>query len=173
MTTYPIMCCISLIWPTAVCYVLYDLPILCCVLYDLPILCCVLYDLPILCCVLYDLPKLCCVLYDLPMVCCFCMTYLWYAVYCMTCLWYSVYCMTLPNGVLKLQAEEEAGCEVLDVVHAHHVVRSSAHHKRLNKKLFTCKTGSLSYSSTVANSKMWVFFTRSGSHDQVIKNQIP
>jgi hypothetical protein len=48
--------------------------------------------------------------------------------------------MTLPNGVLKLQAEEEAGCEVLDVVHAHHVVMSSAHHKGFNQKHFICKT---------------------------------
>jgi hypothetical protein len=68
--------------------------------------------------------------------------------------------MTLPNGVLKLQAEEEARCEVLDVVHAHHVVRSSAHHKGFNQKLFTCKTGSLSSPNTA---KMCVFFNRGGT----------
>jgi hypothetical protein len=59
--------------------------------------------------------------------------------------------MTLPNGVLKLQTEEEAGCEVLDVVHAHHVVRSSAHHKGFNQKLFTCKTGAHFPHSTAKN----------------------
>jgi hypothetical protein len=74
--------------------------------------------------------------------------------------------MTLPNSVLKLQAEEEAGCEVLDVVHAHHVVRSSAHHKVFNQKLFICKTGA-HYPAPPPHSiaKMCVFFTRGGSHE--------
>ena len=31
--------------------------------------------------------------------------------------------MDAPYGVLGLEAEEEAGCEVLDVVHAVHVTR--------------------------------------------------
>jgi hypothetical protein len=81
----------------------------------------------------------------------------------MTYPWYAVYCMTLPNGVLKLQAEEEARCEVLDVVHAHHVVRSSAHHKGFNQKIFTCKTRAHSPHSTA---KMWVFYTRDRSHEE-------